>query len=384
MALANLQAATQVSLPTLRGELRDLIQTGWVRRVGCTSTRGRPATLYGINGETHLLLGVHLELPALNVVLTSLKGEVLRSMHFADEEPLPPDVAIQQIANFIRELQTAYSPRRILGVGVATPGFVDPESGEILSIDRTPGWRHFPLKTRFRAALTLPVVVENDIDCMAFAELEQGQVLSADNNMVYLGVSEGIKVSLWLGGKLYKGPFGNVGIIGRTIVPDARKGGGQYLEAIVSVGRICTTFDNEVASLAAPAAQLMEMRAMKDRGQKFQAILEAAAHEDPLCRRVITEALDALAVATSNLIYLFQPRLLVIGGALSNLPAPIRSSFEHTIRRHLPTIVNNHLVIKYASLTGDNVAAVGAAYGFLHQYLIDDLVVDNSTLPLQR
>jgi glucokinase len=371
MSLADLKEATDVSPPTLRRELRLLESGGWVRRVGRTSTGGRPATLYGLSGDTHLIAGIHLELPGVNLALTNLQREIVEFAHLGNEPPLLPDEAVSAISHFIRRAQSNYPGRRLLGAAVATPGYVDPDSGEILSIERTPGWQHFPIKERLEAELELPVLVENDIDCMAVAELGQMN-LATVSDAVYVGFSEGVKAAILLDSRLYTGPFGNAGIIGRTLVPDGA-GKGRSLEDMASIGQVCAAFDRRAAEMNGDE-RLQAIAAIRDRRDRFQAILEAAAVEEPLCAALVDEALGTLALAVCNLLYVLQPRLLVVGGALSNLPASLRPGFEQRIRKQLPPLISNHLLVRYARLGDARAAVCGAVDRFLDHYPVEHTI----------
>ncbi len=58
----------------------------------------------------------------------------------------------------------------------------------------------------------MPVQIANDIDCMAFAEIQHTGKSLVDN-LVYVGFDEGVKASMFLNGELYKGSLGNAGLI---------------------------------------------------------------------------------------------------------------------------------------------------------------------------
>lgn len=375
MSLTDLQAATQVSLPTLRHTIQELSDTGWVCPVGrSSSTGGRRATLYGLDGETHLIVGVHLELPAINMVTIGLDGQIVDYVHLPGDEARLPDDALKRIGNYVQRVKTTHPNRQILGIGVATPGYIDPPSGQILSIGRVPHWQNFPLKARLEADLDLPVTVENDIDCMTSVELAHAD-LPATADVLYLGFSEGVKVSMLLGGRLYKGPFGNAGLIGRTAAAlqdeVETSEGHKYLNETMSVGSVCQAFDQRMVLQPDRSEALDNIAALTERSAKFQAILDAAENE-PICRAIVVEIVDFLAVELSNLVYILQPEMLIIGGALSNMPFGFRTYLENSIRKLLPSLISNHLLIKYGSMTGTRVAAVGAAHRFLQYYNIPD------------
>ncbi len=361
---ADLQAMTQVSLPTLRQALQELSDTGWVSQVGRnSSTGGRPATLFGLDGKTHLIIGIHLEIPTLNMVTSNLNGDIIDRVHLADQETLLPEDALSKIVNYVNQIGASYPKRRLLGVGLAMPGFIDPATGIILYSIRAPQWQNFPLKTRLENKLGLPVTIENDVDCMMFAELAQAKIPDT-TNLLYLGFSEGAKVSMLFGGQSIKGPFGNTGIIGRIVAAP-----GEAPE-LASVSGVCLAFDHRVADIDEPNETIRFIESLSDRSEKFQAILDAAESE-PICRDIVIDVIDSLAEKLSGLIQILQPASLIIGGALSHLPDSLRTYMEKRIRLNLPQLISNHLVIKSAMMVGSRVAAIGAVYRFLQSFDVE-------------
>ena len=370
LSIASLSDATDVSLPTLRRAVEELIDAHWVRPVGrIPRTGGRPATLYGLDDRAYLILGVHLELPGIHFALTNLAGEIVNHQHLLGETDIRPNGVVRLIVDHVNRLKTQYTERQLLGLGIATPGYVDPSSGAILSIGRAPQWQAFPLKARLEADVGLPVIVENDIDCMTFAEIGDGGFNDIED-MIYLGFTEGVKASFLLQGQLYKGPFGNAGLIGHTtVVEDGRLctcGKHGCLETVASVRAINSLFDKGIESGNWHDSDLQRIHALKDRIEKFQAILGAAEAGDPFCSEIIGDMLRGLELAIVNLIYLLQVDQLVIGGALSNLPDGLLARLETELRDKLSPILSHHLIIRRARRTEPHIAAVGATYRFFY------------------
>lgn len=370
LSIASLSDATDVSLPTLRHAIEELIDAHWVRPVGrIPRTGGRPATLYGLDDRAYLILGVHLELPGIHFALTNPAGEIINHQHLLGETDIRPNGVVRLIVDHVNRLKTQYAERQLLGLGIATPGYVDPSSGAILSIGRAPQWQAFPLKARLEADVGLPVIVENDIDCMTFAEIGDGGFNDIED-MIYLGFTEGVKASFLLQGQLYKGPFGNAGLIGHTtVVEDGRLctcGKHGCLETVASVRAINSLFDKGIESGNWHDSDLQRIHALKDRIEKFQAILGAAEAGDPFCSEIIGDMLRGLELAIVNLIYLLQVDQLVIGGALSNLPDGLLARLETELRDKLSPILSHHLIIRRARRTEPHIAAVGATYRFFY------------------
>jgi predicted NBD/HSP70 family sugar kinase len=369
-AFKDLKTATRVSSPTLMRALQNLSETKWISPIGrAKSTGGRPATVYGLEASVYALLGIQLELPGVRLVLTSLEQKILTRIVFSLQGYSPSEV-VSAIASKVSRVQKEYSQYRILGAGLATPGYVDSENGEILFVGRAPTWQNFPIKDRLQVALGLPVVVENDIDCMA--RVEQ-RTLGLKTDFLYVGFIEGIKASLYLREQFYKGPYGNAGLIGHTIVDRegqvCRCGKRGCLETIASIQSVCDRFDRQVQESQQNDETIRQIKSCDDNWQKFRAIAQAAESKHPLCAEIMAAALNALALALSNLISIVQVNLLVLGGALGALPMGLREQLDKELRKNLPSLLSHRLIIHYASATSEDIAALGAAQQFL-QYLL--------------
>jgi predicted NBD/HSP70 family sugar kinase len=348
----------------VRLALQELSDSGWVCPVGQSlPTGGRRATLYGLNNQTHLIIGVHLEIPAINMIVSGLDGEIIDRIHQEDQEELLPDDAIRKIIDYVQLVKIKFPNRKLLGLGIATPGFIDLASGKILFSIRAPKWQNFPLKARLESEIDVPVIIENDVDCMATVELTQADLRDV-SDILYLGFTEGVKVSMILNGQLYKGPFGNAGMIGRaTASPDESS-------EIASLSGICREFDQCVADMPDASDSLKDITTLNDRSTKFKAILNAVESEK-ICEDIITAVIDVIADEISKLIRILHSEILVIGGVLSHLPPNLKIYMEKSIRNRLPTFISSHLLVKYATLAGARVAAIGVVHRFIQRYDIN-------------
>lgn len=366
LSLSDLQSATRVSLPKLRRVVQELTASGWIRAVGQSAGTGhRPATLFGLNDHSHLIVGVHLQLPGMRLVTVDLTGAVLDEAGLQSDDLLMPNDALREITHYVRHVQTEYPDRQVIGVGVATPGFVDSANGELLMIERVPTWHTLPIRSRLESSLDLPITLVNDIDAVAIAELRYADSRSSDD-LLYLGFYSGIKASMFLNGRLYKGPFGNAGILGRTAISEE---GDARLEDVASLHAVCAQFDTRMDH---DLEQHRAVRQITGRRARFQKILEMADVGDPLCAEIIGAMMSKLALSVSNLLCLIQPSVLIMGGALSTMPERLFDQLERRIRRPLTPLISNRLVIQQARLTAPNSVAVGAAHQFLLEYINTD------------
>jgi predicted ArsR family transcriptional regulator len=138
-SLADLTAATGASLPTLRRAMADLEAGGWLTVVDREAgTGGRPANLFGLNPATKTVIGVHLAHPGMRMVATDLHGTVVHEAVPEGLVELEPEAVYAAVGEFIADLQVRHGERDVIGLGVATPGFIDAPTGTIPSPSGSP------------------------------------------------------------------------------------------------------------------------------------------------------------------------------------------------------------------------------------------------------
>ncbi len=143
MSLAELHPMTNVSLPTLRKAIQELTDSHWIRIVGqAEANGGRPAMLFGFDDSYYMLLGVHIQLPGIRLIISDFSGNVLDEKDLFQQEEASPHQIMQAIIDYAHEVKSRLEDRKLLGIGIAAPGFTDPETGNIISIERVPGWEN--------------------------------------------------------------------------------------------------------------------------------------------------------------------------------------------------------------------------------------------------
>lgn len=372
LSLSDLHAQVTVSLPTLRKAIQELTDNRWIRVVGqAEANGGRPAMLYGLDDSYYLLVGVHLQLPGIRLTAADLSGGIV---HVEDDftNTVPhPDQVVTRIVDFLGTLRVYFPDRQVLGVGIASPGFTDPVTGDILSIGRVEGWRNFPLCQRLQNSLSLPVVIANDVDCMAFAEYQYTGT-SFDQNLAYVGFEEGVKVSMFLNGQIYKGSFGNTGLIITRLLNLGDIDPEIDLQQALTIHGVNEMFSHALQTANGDTRRSYQPIAdIPNPRQRFLAILESANAEMKVSQQVARTLNSALATAIANIVYIIQPDILTIGGLLSTLPAPLYADLEMAIRGHLSPLFANRLTIQPARLASPDRASLGASYHLLQTYLAD-------------
>lgn len=377
MSLADLQHETQVSLPTLRKAVQELTDARWIRITGQAEVNsGRPPKMFGFDSTAFVIIGVHVQLPGLHMVTTDLNGQVLDEQRIVQADiPQPQDV-LDTITDYVLSVREILADRVILGIGIAAPGFIDPESGDILLIGRVPDWQNIPICTRLQVRLGLPVHVGNDVDCMAFAEFRHSG-MPFDRHLIYVGFDEGVKASLFLNGELYKGALGNPGLIASHLLHVDSDAALNHDGLRPTIHNINAVFSRQADTLSpAERARYTPILSIKDPRQRFEHILQADPDEYPLCLEVVRLMNDMVAVAVANLIFIIQPSVCVLGGMLSLLSPQSFADVERRIRSYLLPIINHKIDLQPGRVMSANNAAVGATHYFFEHYLAsqDDIL----------
>jgi glucokinase len=237
----------------------------------------------------------------------------------------------------IGELMPA-SGQPVRGIGICSPGPLDPRTGVIVNPPNLPCWRNFPLAERVRAAYNIPVKVDNDANAAGLAEILWGAARGY-RNVFYATVGTGIGSGIILDGKILHGRTGAAGEAGHMGIdmhgPKCGCGKRGCVEVLASgpaIGRRARQ------KLAANSKSLMlELAGGDMQAVNGEIVSRAAQRGDALAKEVIDETLDVLAYWLGNVIDFQEPEVIVMGGGVSTTLAPY---LEDIRKRWIGAVVN--------------------------------------------
>ena len=205
------------------------------------------------------------------------------------------------------------------------------------------GWRDLPLVEMVARGSGLPVVLDNDANCFAFGEWWLGAGRRAER-LVGVTLGTGIGGGIVLGGEIYRGASDAAGEVGHMSVDYAGRlcacGSRGCVEAYASG---CAIAARAREGIANGADSTLSALAEGDAGRiTAEAVCEAAAAGDHYAIRLLDETARVLGVAIANLIHLFNPDLIVIGGGVAavgeRLFAPLRAEVERRAFRSATSV----------------------------------------------
>ena len=242
---------------------------------------------------------------------------ILEQDYRETEAQLGPEAVIDRMAESLR---AAAGARRLRGVGISTAGPTDPGRGLVTTPPNLPGWRNVPLAAEISRRLKLPAWIENDANCAALAEHYLGAGRGFEH-VILLTLGTGIGGGLILDGKLYRGASGGAGELGHMQLepngPVCGCGRRGCLEALAS-GRALGHRAREIVE-AEPNGVLA--RLVREAGEEPDAKLleEAANAGDAAAEAAIRLAGRYLGAGLTNLVDIFNPQVVVLGGSLRKL-----------------------------------------------------------------
>lgn len=338
---------TGLNRSTVGGLIADLVAVGLVRETEPVGRGvGRPS--YGVEPvrERAYVLAVDLRVDRAIVALVGFGGEVLgRREHRFRKGQQREERILAQLADVCRDL-LAEAPRRAVqvGVGIGVPGLVRQPDG-LVRFAPNLGWVDVPLADHLRDELqvTTPVVVGNDSDLGAIAERLRGSAMGAAN-VVYLSGQVGVGGGIVIDGALLKGAQGYGGEVGHMRVnPQGR-------ECRCGATGCWETEIGEPAVRAATGASDTESVA---------SIVARAQAGDARARQGLEEVGGWIAIGVANLVHIFNPDVVVFGGALREVLPLVRQQVEDVLTGSLPA-PGEHVILAAPAL-GDDSTLLGAA-----------------------
>jgi len=330
---ADIARSTGLTRVTVSDLVADLMGEGLVADLGVRvdGKVGKPATLVGMQTEAFCVVTVDLtDDERMHGAVMTLLGDVLARGEVAlggrTGEPV-----VELLEGLCRRLLAAATVP-VLGVGIASPGVIDPSGVVVQAPNR--GWYGLPLAARLSAALGAPVHVANDANARALGEFTFGEAGSAT---MVVTVGEGVGAGIVLDGALVGGRHHAAGEIGHvTVVDDATPGETPQPCA-------CGRFGCLETVLSAPA---LRRRIAGLPPTRADAELASVGRLLGIALAPVVSALDLAEVLLSG-----PPELL---------DGTLREAAIQTIRARTMPVIGSGLVLRVGSLDEDG-ALAGAA-----------------------
>lgn len=311
-----------------------------------------------------VVIGVDLGGTNLRAALLSSEGDILDKRKEATNASDGWKKVIARLVDNITRQREAAAQRGldVTAIGVGAPGVIRMDKGIVVKSPNFPDWNNLPLRDELEKALRIPVVIENDANAAALGEQWRGAGRGI-HSMILLTLGTGVGGAIVLNDIIWHGADGMAGEIGHmTLVPDGRPcscGNTGCLEMYASARGIVQSYYEELAKAAPQAsAVLKEVTSEK--------VYQAAREGDAIAQRVMKAMGSMLGIGVANLINIFNPHMVVIGGGVKDAwPLFISATHEEIMRRAFQVPAERTEIVP--SLLGDDAGMVGAAAAALQK-----------------
>jgi predicted NBD/HSP70 family sugar kinase len=324
---AEIARETDLQRSTISAIVEDLKTEGLVEEVGeGESTGGRRPTLLKLRAAEPIALGVSITPTCTTIATSDLAGRVMDQEEFLTDA----DKTLNQVISVLREFTTRYKGS-IEGVGVSLPGLVDPSTGTALYIPYFL-WRDLPISEMISTAVGLPVVIDNDANAVALAELWFGRPEVNDaRDFILVLVAEGVGTGIIFDGQVYRGQRGAAGEFGHMVI-----GRGAPVPCSCGSDDCWEAFSSERAAIA----RYVKLSGASNK-TTFIEVVDRALGGEEHAKEALLETARQLGVGISNLIIGFSPEAVVVGGEIARawdlIENALTETIEHSVRRGLPS-----------------------------------------------
>jgi predicted NBD/HSP70 family sugar kinase len=353
--------ATGLTRATVHAVCNDLISMGWVVELdpGRTSV-GRPSRRFEYNNRAGYVLGIDIGASKTTVLVSDLRGETVAKVGQSAVDVKTPGertaIVHETVLEALASAEVSNAQVLVAGVGVAAP--VD-RDGNILVDDEF--WRRFDpdLAKRLTDLHGWPVLLENDANLATLGEHWRGEARNVDDLVVLLA-GERFGSGLMDSGRLLHGSRGGAGEM-------------VFLKLIEGVGDthgIARIAREDGAKAVADPTVETSLRKLADDGEvTAEQVFSAAADGDEVALGILQDIAGRTARVVATLGILFNPELVVLGGAVAEAAGALLPDLE----KHLAGYTSTPPRVAVSSL-GDAIVSVGAvrhALNYVEQHALD-------------
>ncbi len=211
------------------------------------------------------------------------------------------------------------------GIGICSPGPLDPAKGIVINPPNLPCWRNFPLAAETGRVYGLPVKLDNDANAAGLAEARWGAGVGY-RNVFYATLGTGIGTGLVFDGSLYHGRTGAAGEGGHMSI-DYRGlpcgcGKRGCIETLAAGPAIARRAQEKMAASADSNSALWQMADGRLPSVSSEMVGRADAAGDALAHEVLLETVAVLSVWLGNIIDLLEPDVIIMGGGVASMLKP--------------------------------------------------------------
>ena len=368
---AELAKLSGLSIPTVMKITNEFIHNGLIRVIGKGKSHGgkRPELLELIQ-DAYYIIGVDMGRSRTTVIMMDLGGNLISKRVMNTGDTFPAEGLLNRTVYLVKQivLDSGIEEEKILGLGIGTPGVLNPEKGEVVfSPDFM--WENVSVTDVFEKEFHIPVYLENSNRTLAVGEKWFGVAVCSDN-FICLNLGHGIGSAIVEDGEMYSGTSGSSGEIGHLTLekngPLCQCGNYGCLEALASGNAIASQAKKYIAD--GNKTMILEMAQYNVDDIDAKEVFDAAKAGDEAANEIIRKAIEYIGIALAGYINLMDPDLVVLAGGIVNAGDIFVENLKAAIKSRQMKYAGRKVKIEVAKL-GQDAAAIGAATIILKRFV---------------
>ncbi|OLZ10507.1 ROK family transcriptional regulator [Sulfobacillus thermosulfidooxidans] len=307
---ADIAKLTGLNRATVSSLVDELLAEDFIQELGQgTSSGGRKPIILQFNARTGFSIGVDVQISSIKTLLTDARGQVVDKKITTLRPPSDGsfrEIMLQIIEEHVREILRTCPPSShgIFGVGIALPGMVDYSRGHVYYLPNV-NVENWNFTQALASRINLPVVIDNDANCGAWAEF----LRHPTDSLVFINAGIGVGAGLILHGQLVRGRHGIAGEWGHT--------------TISATGLLCACGNYgcwELYSSERALARYLHEEGVSETDPFIPSFIERVLAQTPhdiRYQRAFSQLGAYLGIGISNILNAFNPRFISIGGTIS-------------------------------------------------------------------
>lgn len=321
------------------------------------------------NNKAPYLIGVDLGGTKILTGIFDTSFNCLGQVKISTKAHRGPDEVIERIVRCVRDAvdECDLAMSQVRGVGIGAPGAVDTAEGRVIFAPNL-GWENLPLQKTIEKQLQVPVFVENDCKLHTLGVFE-AELKAKPRHLIGLFLGTGIGAGIIIDGKPYTGAHGTAGEVGHMVIdmngPECGCGNRGCFEALASRRAIFRTI--QAAVKKGQKTLLTDLLGEDLSDLRSGDLRKAIRRGDKFVEEVIEQAAEYTGIAVGNLMNLFNPEVIVLGGGIfEQLEHEMLPVVEKVARkRALPGTSKGVEIV--ATRLGDDAGITGGAVLVLRQ-----------------
>ena len=270
-----------------------------------------------------LYLGIDIGGTKVAAGLVDEHGEIISKTRVPMTANLDAAHGFAAVKNAAHAVLNSNAGNTIAGIGVTSPGPLDPRTGVVLNPPNLPCWRNFPLGDEVSKQFGVPVRVDNDANAAALAETMWGAG-RGHRCVFYATLGTGIGTGITIDGRIWHGRTGAAAEGGHMTIdhrgptcPCGKKG---CIEVLASGPVIAARAEQRCRAAAlGRESKILSLAGGDPRKITCESVAEAWRAGDPVAENVLRETAGLLAIWLGNIVDFLEPDVIVVGGGVGEL-----------------------------------------------------------------